>query len=609
MYGIRAIIVAHLLAAGTTGAVAWRTLRHRHVPGSQAFGVAMGAVAAWALLGSAGWLVGDAPVVLSLLYRLVWTPIGVIAVAWLVFSLEYTGRGDQVTPRRIAGVSVVPVIVAVAALCHGLLIPEYAALFGLPGAVTDALWAVESAWEPLSFLGQAYVYLLVGAGSILLVETLATHPMSTRGRALLALVVGPPWVLNALHLFVLDVQSFDPTILGFVVSGIAGLFAVGRFRLFEVPMARSRVVDGLDSGVLVYGRDGRVYDVNDRLESLLGIGPEALGRDVRQTLAGSPLAVDPGTDVPLFPDAEDAVSRSGDAGSDHTDDGDGGSTATVPGPETVVDGGAASLSARLDGATFPVAGDDRPAYVEVRTSTLFDDTGRPLSRVLRIADVTERERSHKELRRKNEFLDEFASVVSHDVATPLNVIENKARLIELTDDTAHATDIYEATGRVQDLVDQLETLAQQGKQVGDTGPVAFDTVAREAWHAVEAPTATLTVAGSLTVEADRDRLRQLLENLLRNSVEHESTSSPPSADDPVEVEVGTFEDGFYVADDGPGVDPADRDRIFEQGYSSDADGTGLGLAIVRRIAEGHGWSIAVTDAESGGARFEVHTED
>jgi len=65
--------------------------------------------------------------------------------------------------------------------------------------------------------------------------------------------------------------------------------------------------------------------------------------------------------------------------------------------------------------------------------------------------------------------------------------------------------------------------------------------------------------------------------------------------------------GFYVADDGPGIDPAERESVFEWGYTTGRDGTGLGLAIVRRIAEAHGWSVSATGSAARGARFEVRT--
>ena len=93
------------------------------------------------------------------------------------------------------------------------------------------------------------------------------------------------------------------------------------------------------------------------------------------------------------------------------------------------------------------------------------------------------------------------------------------------------------------------------------------------------------------------RLEQLLENLFRNAVDH--------AGEDVTVTVGDLDDEFYVADDGPGISDDERDRVFEDGYSTVEEGAGLGLAIVAGIAEAHGWSVTVTESEDGGARFEV----
>jgi signal transduction histidine kinase len=75
----------------------------------------------------------------------------------------------------------------------------------------------------------------------------------------------------------------------------------------------------------------------------------------------------------------------------------------------------------------------------------------------------------------------------------------------------------------------------------------------------------------------------------------------------VTVTVGELADcdGFYVADDGPGIPADERETVFESGYSTAADGTGFGLSIVEEIASAHGWAVRVTDSAEGGARFEV----
>jgi len=101
----------------------------------------------------------------------------------------------------------------------------------------------------------------------------------------------------------------------------------------------------------------------------------------------------------------------------------------------------------------------------------------------------------------------------------------------------------------------------------------------------------------VTIEADYNRLCQLLENLFRNAIDHGGEA--------VTVRVGNMDDGFYIEDTGVGVSEDDREKIFEVGYSTSSDGTGFGLGIVKQIAEAHGWTISVTEGTQGGARFEI----
>jgi signal transduction histidine kinase len=114
---------------------------------------------------------------------------------------------------------------------------------------------------------------------------------------------------------------------------------------------------------------------------------------------------------------------------------------------------------------------------------------------------------------------------------------------------------------------------------------------------VDTGRATLEIDTSRGVEADQSRLRQLLENLCHNAVEH--------GGEDVTVSVGTVDDGFYVADTVPGIPESDRKKVFESGYSTGEDGTGFGLRIVEEVVDAHGWDIRVTDSDQGGARFEI----
>ena len=214
-----------------------------------------------------------------------------------------------------------------------------------------------------------------------------------------------------------------------------------------------------------------------------------------------------------------------------------------------------------------------------------------------------------ELERKNERLDEFASVVSHDLRNPLNTLELSLELAERTGEEDHFERCYRAVDRMDSLLEDVLSLAREGQEVDDLELVDLETVAREAWLTVETAGGELIVETSLTLRTDSGRLKQLLENLFRNSVEHGSTSPDSgmrgSDGRNVTVTVGDLDGGFYVEDNGPGIPEADREKIFDAGYSTAGGGNGLGLRIVEQVVEAHGWSIRATDGTEGGARFEV----
>lgn len=204
----------------------------------------------------------------------------------------------------------------------------------------------------------------------------------------------------------------------------------------------------------------------------------------------------------------------------------------------------------------------------------------------------------------------LASVLSHDLRNPLDVAKARLRAGREDGDDEHFEHVARAHDRMERIVDDVLTLAQD-RNAFDPGPgVALEPLVDAAWDAVETGAAELAIEGSLpTVVADRDRAARLFENLFRNAVEH---GHPPSkSDSPVTVTVDRLDPddadgcGVYVADDGTGIAPERRDRVFEPGYSTDEHGTGLGLAIVDRIATLHGWSIAVASSADAGARFEL----
>jgi len=255
--------------------------------------------------------------------------------------------------------------------------------------------------------------------------------------------------------------------------------------------------------------------------------------------------------------------------------------------------------------------------------------------------------------------DSGISVVSHDITdskqSRQQVERAQLRLSEFTDEAgpvlretldslrAHCDDVREEVGddrlegvleefdRAETLTSYLLALAQCTDTAVETHWVDFPSMVHQCWEAIDPEAAVLCIDTGRSVRADRSQLRRLLESLLRNAVEHGSTSHPSSStrddavehgstspdsqapdgrgSDPVRVTVGTTDDGFYVADDGPGIPAGDREKVFEPGYSTAPDGNGFGLCVVQQVVNVHGWEVRITESADGGAEFRVSGVD
>ncbi|MFB9649981.1 sensor histidine kinase [Curtobacterium pusillum] len=213
----------------------------------------------------------------------------------------------------------------------------------------------------------------------------------------------------------------------------------------------------------------------------------------------------------------------------------------------------------------------------------------------------------------------FVSDASHELRSPIATIRQHAEVAaahpERTEVAELADVVRSEALRLQDLVAALLELSRLDE--GGTGrrrPVdlddlAFDAVARARVRARSAPGGVVEVDGSgigpARVLGNERVLAGVVRNLVDNAVRHAETR----------VVVALADDGgravLTVDDDGPGVPPGERDRVFErfvrldEARSRDAGGAGLGLAIVRDAVRAHGGEVAVTESPLGGARFVV----
>lgn len=153
-----------------------------------------------------------------------------------------------------------------------------------------------------------------------------------------------------------------------------------------------------------------------------------------------------------------------------------------------------------------------------------------------VRDIAERKRRERELERKNARLEEFAKVVSHDLRNPLGVARGRLDLAREECDSDHLEYIARAHERMTVLIDDLLELARGGDEVGEREVVRLAELADTCWRTIETDDARFVVETDRAIKADRSRLQQLLENLIRNAIEHGVAD--------VTITIGDLDDGF-----------------------------------------------------------------
>ena len=269
-----------------------------------------------------------------------------------------------------------------------------------------------------------------------------------------------------------------------------------------------------------------------------------------------------------------------------------------------------------------LAKDGRKIPVSVSGSVIRDRDGRIQGIVCVAQDVTERkrmeaalERRSEELARSNVELEQFAYVASHDLREPLRMIISFLQLLsrrysgELGDDADEfITFAVDGATRMEGLIEGLLEYSRVGTQGKAYETVAFEDVFEKALNnltvALEEAGAEVTHDPLPTLKADDVQLGQLLQNLIGNAIKFRGEDAP-------RVHVGAEEKDeewlFSVSDNGIGMDPESRDRVFEIFQRlvarEDYEGTGIGLSVCKKIVERRGGRIWVDSALGEGSTF------
>ena len=335
----------------------------------------------------------------------------------------------------------------------------------------------------------------------------------------------------------------------------------------QIQAQQHALFNSMVEGVLVLNRDGRILLVNQSLEKLFGLQSDVRGRTILEAFRLADL---------------DEVARNL-----HTE-------------------------SRVSGRAIELAGMEE-RWVEVNAASVVDRDGIQSGSILVFHDLTR----VKQLENTRQ---EFVANVSHELRTPLSLIKGYVEtLLEGSPHDPETTTrflrtIEKHTDRLTYLIEDLLTISRlESGQVSmnlhqvtlgeEVARVTEDLQARAAERKIILRN---TVAPGLTARADADRLQQVLFNLVENAIKYGRSEGSiligGKARDDGRVEV-------WVQDDGPGIPPEARERIFERFFRVDrarareSGGTGLGLSIVKHIVQAHGGEVWVTSDPGEGATF------
>lgn len=367
---------------------------------------------------------------------------------------------------------------------------------------------------------------------------------------------------------------------------LQGLTREATFRQAEAVRARrdiDAVLEATADGVLSLDLEGRVTRINSAASRLLGLSEEsARGRSAHDVLHGSDDAHSDG----VCPIAE-AVTR-----------------------QQVVSG--------AEGIAWPRGGEG-PVPILWSLRTLVD--GRTTQgAVLTVADLTAIKDAEARLRQSLQAREEMIAVVSHDLRSPLSSVSAATELLldvplEEAKRRRHLELIRDATDRMNRLIEDLLDVARidagglpvrpRSEPVGAVLEQAFaeiDPPAREAGVVItrewpeDLPPALL----------DRDRILQVLQNLLQNALRHTPRGGKVALQAGVVSDEGVAIIEIAVADNGSGIAAQSLARLFDRFWRPEGEnqrGAGLGLAIVKGIVEAHGGTVQVESREGEGSRF------
>jgi len=517
------------------------------------FCVMMGTAAVWALF-HAGELMSTTRSSMILGRRLTQIPAYVVPIAWLLFMLYYTDRGELVTRRTVTAISVVPAI----AVVLSLFAPDFIWL-EMPTRTYRGRMVLEATISPLGLFFYTYSYLLAGAGVLLAGQLVARGEFQHQRQGMaLALAAAVSTLASVVYISGrFPHPSLDLAPPSFAISGSLLAYAIFRYDMLEfTPIAHRAAFETLPDVVAVFDADWQIVDVNPAGRRLCGVTGDPTGRPAKTVFSDYPPLIDK-----LFERQHIETETN-----------------------LVVDGQLKHFSM----LTRPVE------FRDEHSGTLL---------ILR--DVTELKEREQDL----ELLKRIQSrVLRHNIRNDLQIIHGLARTIANAEDGQTGERAIQIVEQAKALSETTEK-AQQIESVVDASDDRIDQdvcqvaehVAEQARRQFPGAKVETDTPGTAWAVAHGD-LEAAVWNLVENAVVHSDARTAA-----VEVRVETTDTTVTVLvdDNGPGIPDHEVDVLEQQSENALQHGSGAGLWLVNWIAEMSAGSLSF---DTPGQGTTVHLE-
>jgi PAS domain S-box-containing protein len=474
-----------------------------------------------------------------------------IPVMYLLIVVRYAGRDDLLTRRNVILVSIIPAICLLALWTnelHGL----FFASTSLEPGTLQPFSAVDGIF---SLLQIAYSFGLEFAAIAIAAVALIKSPKVQRaqvGLILFSSVVPTSLVLLSLENLI-PFPIIDLMLFGFILAGCVLYLVVYRYGLFyATPLALNSIADIMQDGAIMLNHEGIITYLNSSAERLVHCDEDfPLGKPINSVL--------PAVGTAIVPDQEGA-------------------------------------------AIIETAGPDgRTLRLEVRYSPVVVDK-KKVSQLLILRDITTQQKVEEALASSNSKLNVLYGVTRHDILNRITVIRGYGQLLnDKVEENSQASEYLKKMMDSTVAIEHLINFTRDYERVGIVSP-EWQNVAKVYQKAkvlcAEQGVEYIVDTGPLEVFAD-PMLERLFYILLDNTNRHGSKVTK------VKLSAGRSPDGGYAIfyeDDGTGVRPEDKGRIFLKGFGKDS---GLGLYLGMQILSITGIDIKETGEFLKGARFEL----